>query len=153
VTRSKRYSEISRQFSALRTSSVPLSNTIPNSSSSSTFKSAQSSLQTRPFSQNLKTSQTSNNHQQPSTTKDPQNLPRNYPTMPLKTTTESPSAVATWLKSTSTPTKPSFLVVYASLTNGRSWCGDCREAESYINSKFASGEEEIKVVYAGQRDE
>ncbi|KAF8847756.1 hypothetical protein BDZ45DRAFT_606958 [Acephala macrosclerotiorum] len=73
--------------------------------------------------------------------------------MPLKVTTETPSAVAEWLKSTATPSKPSFLVVYASLTNGRSWCGDCRNAESFVDSKFASGVDEVKVVYAGQRDE
>lgn len=70
--------------------------------------------------------------------------------MPLKVTTEAPSAVADWLKATATPSKPSFLVVYASLTNGRSWCGDCRNAESFVNSKFASGTDEVKVVYAGQ---
>ncbi|KUJ19451.1 uncharacterized protein LY89DRAFT_581524 [Mollisia scopiformis] len=73
--------------------------------------------------------------------------------MPLTVTNEAPAAVAAWLKSTATPTKSSFLVVYASLTNGRSWCGDCREAESFVNSKFASGAEEVKVAYAGQRDE
>lgn len=73
--------------------------------------------------------------------------------MTLKPSAEDPSTVASWLKSTATPTKPSFLVVYASLTNGRSWCGDCRQAESYVNSKFAGEEEEVKVVYAGQRDE
>lgn len=73
--------------------------------------------------------------------------------MPLTVTNEAPAAVAAWLKSTATPTKPSFLVVYASLTNGRSWCGDCREAESFVNAKFANGAEEVKVAYAGQRDE
>jgi len=70
--------------------------------------------------------------------------------MPLKVSAESPAAVASWLTSTATPSKPSFLVVYASLTNGRSWCGDCRSAEPFVNSKFASGGDEVKVIYAGQ---
>ena len=71
--------------------------------------------------------------------------------MPLQVSTESPAAVAESLQLSST--KPSFLVVYASLTNGRSWCGDCRQAEPFVNAKFADSPDVVKVVYAGQRDE
>jgi hypothetical protein len=71
--------------------------------------------------------------------------------MPLQVSTESPAAIAESLKSSSS--KPSFLVVYASLTNGKSWCGDCREAEPFVNTKFAERADGVKVVYAGQRDE
>ncbi|KAH6712370.1 hypothetical protein BKA61DRAFT_657752 [Leptodontidium sp. MPI-SDFR-AT-0119] len=73
--------------------------------------------------------------------------------MPLKVSSESPSELAASLKTSATASKPSFVVVYASLVNGKSWCGDCRDAESFVNSKFASGEDVVKVVYAGQRDE
>lgn len=73
--------------------------------------------------------------------------------MPLKISTESPAEIAAWLKSTATTTKPSFAIVYSSLTDGKMWCGDCREAEPFLNAKFAGGEQEVKVVYVGQRDE
>jgi hypothetical protein len=46
--------------------------------------------------------------------------------------------------------KPAFLVVYASLTGNRSWCGDCRAAEPFVNKKFGVTEDVAKVVYAGQ---
>jgi len=72
--------------------------------------------------------------------------------MPLKVSTESPAAIAAEL-SASSESKPAFLVVYASLTNGRSWCGDCREAEPFVNAKFAGAPDVVTVVYAGQRDE
>jgi len=71
--------------------------------------------------------------------------------MPLQVSTESPAAIADSLKSSSS--KPSFLVVYASLTNGKSWCGDCRQAEPFVNTKFADRADVVTVVYAGQRDE
>ncbi|KAK0121815.1 hypothetical protein ONS95_010098 [Cadophora gregata] len=73
--------------------------------------------------------------------------------MPLKVSSESPSELEASLKATATTSKPAFFIVYASLVNGKSWCGDCRDAESFVNSKFASGEDVVKVVYAGQRDE
>jgi uncharacterized protein (DUF736 family) len=73
------------------------------------------------------------------------------PKMTLQVSNESPSAVAEALKSG--PSKPSFLVVYASLTNGRSWCGDCRNAEPFVNKKFADNPDVVRVVYAGQSHE
>ncbi|EKD17580.1 hypothetical protein MBM_04441 [Drepanopeziza brunnea f. sp. 'multigermtubi' MB_m1] len=75
--------------------------------------------------------------------------------MPLQVTSETPSEVEAFLTSSATPSKPSFLVVYASLDpSGKSWCGDCRVAESFVNRKFADRElDVVRVVYAGQRDE
>jgi hypothetical protein len=89
----------------------------------------------------------------------PANL-RFYPTliklqekkkMPLQQTREAPTSLATSLPSAaSTSQKASFLVVYASLTGNRSWCGDCRAAEPFLNKKFGVSEDVAKVVYAGQ---
>lgn len=48
---------------------------------------------------------------------------------------------------------PHFLVVYASIVNGRSWCGDCIRAEPLIKEKFPAGEEtRLTVQYAGDRE-
>ncbi|TVY84084.1 Thioredoxin-like protein Clot [Lachnellula suecica] len=71
--------------------------------------------------------------------------------MPIKVSNESPEALVESFQSSSI--KPSFVVVYASLTDGRSWCGDCRAAEPLVNAKFADRTDVLKVVYAGQRDE
>lgn len=72
--------------------------------------------------------------------------------MPLQVSTESPAAIAKALQSSSS--KPSYLVVYASLReDGKSWCGDCRNAEPLVNEKFAGRAETVKVVYAGQKPE
>jgi thiol-disulfide isomerase/thioredoxin len=71
--------------------------------------------------------------------------------MPLQVSAESSAAIAESLKSSGS--KPSFLVVYASLANGSSWCGDCRSAEPYVNAKFANSADVVRIVYAGQRDE
>ncbi|PBP15698.1 hypothetical protein BUE80_DR013420 [Diplocarpon rosae] len=74
--------------------------------------------------------------------------------MPLQVSSEPASAVEAWLESSATASKPSFLVVYASLgADDQSWCGDCRDAEPFVNSKFAESKEVVKIVYAGQRDE
>ncbi|PVH78163.1 hypothetical protein DL98DRAFT_516984 [Cadophora sp. DSE1049] len=73
--------------------------------------------------------------------------------MPLKVSSESPFELEASLKASATASNPAFAVFYASLVNGKSWCGDCRDAESFVNRKFASGEEVVKIVYAGQRDE
>lgn len=71
--------------------------------------------------------------------------------MPLHVSTESPSAIAQSLESSSS--KPSFLVVYASHVDGKSWCGDCRDAEPLVDAKFADRAYDVKVVYAGLKDE
>ncbi|KAG9235392.1 hypothetical protein BJ875DRAFT_459242 [Amylocarpus encephaloides] len=72
--------------------------------------------------------------------------------MPLHVSTATPEAIATTLES-SPCQKPSYLVVYASLMDGRSWCGDCRDAETFVNAKFADSPHVVTVVYAGQREE
>ena len=70
--------------------------------------------------------------------------------MPLQVSTESPAVIAEQLDSAE---KPAFLVVYASLVNGRMWCSDCRDAEKFVNEAFEKSEEDVKVVYAGNKEE
>lgn len=67
--------------------------------------------------------------------------------MPLKTLQSSSQAVAAQL----TASAPSFLVVYASLKpeTGLSWCGDCRDAEPFVEKYLGGLEKEVGVVYAG----
>jgi hypothetical protein len=71
--------------------------------------------------------------------------------MPLHFSSESPEKVAEALKSTST--KPVYLIVYASAIDGRMWCGDCRDAEPFVNAKFGEKGESATVVYAGLKPE
>ncbi|EXJ87076.1 hypothetical protein A1O3_04034 [Capronia epimyces CBS 606.96] len=76
--------------------------------------------------------------------------------MPLQPTTLTPAALARSLAdqaASSESHEPAFLVVYAGLTNGRSWCGDCRQAEPFLNKKFADPERNATVVYAGSPQE
>lgn len=48
---------------------------------------------------------------------------------------------------------PHFLVVYASIANGRSWCGDCVRAIPLVQEKFPAGEQtRLTVQYAGDRE-
>jgi hypothetical protein len=76
---------------------------------------------------------------------------KNTPTMPLHFSTDSPEDVAKALSSN--PTKPAYLVVYASAVDGRMWCGDCRDAEPFVNAKFGDSGETATVVYAGSKPE
>jgi len=74
--------------------------------------------------------------------------------MPLKTTSLSPADLASALKQSQQATaKPQYVIFYASLTDGRSWCGDCRDAEPLVNKKFGNGDEEVLVVYVGLKEE
>lgn len=74
--------------------------------------------------------------------------------MPLITTPLSPTAVLAPLRDRATPDNPSFLIIYASLTDDRSWCSDCRAAEPLLNEKFAGEDKESLIVaYAGVKDE
>jgi thiol-disulfide isomerase/thioredoxin len=75
------------------------------------------------------------------------------PTMPIQVTSDPPFSVATTLKANATPTHASFLVVYASLLDGKSWCPDCRQAEPVFNKVFESKPDAVRIVYAGQRAE
>lgn len=48
---------------------------------------------------------------------------------------------------------PQFLMVYASIIDGHSWCGDCRRAEPLIQKKFPYNEPtRLTTVYAGGRE-
>ncbi|KAJ9150281.1 hypothetical protein NKR23_g3691 [Pleurostoma richardsiae] len=72
--------------------------------------------------------------------------------MPLQPSNVAPASLAQRLVQDAASTqKPTFLVVYASLTKGRSWCGDCRKAEPFLEKKFA--EKDAEVVYAGEPQE
>jgi hypothetical protein len=71
--------------------------------------------------------------------------------MPLRLSSDSPEDVAKSLNSS--PIKPAYLVVYASVVNGRMWCGDCRDAEPFVNAKFGDSGETATVVYAGSKPE
>jgi len=71
--------------------------------------------------------------------------------MPLHISYESPETVVKALNAT--PTNPAYLVVYASAINGRMWCGDCRDAEPFVNAKFGKTGETASVVYAGLKSE
>jgi hypothetical protein len=33
------------------------------------------------------------------------------------------------------------------------WCGDCRDAEPFVNKKFENSVENVRIVYAGKKDE
>jgi hypothetical protein len=71
--------------------------------------------------------------------------------MPLRISSDSPEDVAKSLKLS--PTKPAYLVVYASVVDGRMWCGDCRDAEPFVNAKFGDSGETANIVYAGSKSE
>ncbi|KAL1621112.1 hypothetical protein SLS56_009317 [Neofusicoccum ribis] len=72
--------------------------------------------------------------------------------MPLTISRAAASSLAKTLESEAKSTgKNSFLVVYASLINGTSWCGDCRSAEPVLEKKFRGEEEAATVVYAGDK--
>jgi hypothetical protein len=71
--------------------------------------------------------------------------------MPLKFSTESLEDVAKNLSLASV--KPAYLVVYASAVEGRMWCSDCRDAESFVNAKFGDSGKTATAVYAGLKPE
>jgi hypothetical protein len=71
--------------------------------------------------------------------------------MPLHFSSQRPKEVA---KALSTgPPKSAYLVVYASAVEGRMWCGDCRDAELFVNAKSGDSGETATVVYAGSKHE
>ncbi|KAL3419983.1 hypothetical protein PVAG01_08482 [Phlyctema vagabunda] len=67
--------------------------------------------------------------------------------MTLTISNESPAALAASLRATSSPAKPAYMIVYASLVNGRSWCPDCVRAEPLINEKFKDSADTVPIVY------
>jgi Eukaryotic protein of unknown function (DUF953) len=71
--------------------------------------------------------------------------------MPLHFSSKSPEDVAKAL--TSSSTKPAYLVVFIAAIDGRMWCGDCLEAEPFLNGKFGDSGEAATLVYAGSKPE
>ena len=67
---------------------------------------------------------------------------------------DNPNAVAEGVAAQAAATQiPQFLMVSASLINGRSWCGDCRKAEPLIQKKFPGDEaSRLTVQYAGTQE-
>lgn len=65
-----------------------------------------------------------------------------------------PQAVADAVAAQAAASKtPQFLVVYASIVNGKSWCGDCRSAEPLLQKKFANeAAQYLTIQYAGDRE-
>lgn len=66
-----------------------------------------------------------------------------------------PQAVVSTLAAQASATKaPQFLLIYASLVDGKSWCGDCRASEPLINQKFRQDEQppRLTIHYAGDRE-
>lgn len=77
-----------------------------------------------------------------------------YSQLWLKMSSTKPQAVADAIAARAAASQtPQFLVVYASIVNGKSWCGDCIAAEPLLNKKFAGEEaERLTVHYAGDRE-
>jgi len=76
--------------------------------------------------------------------------------MPFEVSNDLPLVLLQALTSTASDSRPSFLIIYASLTlEGKSWCGDCRQAQPVVDAIFAGTfvGTEVKVVYAGQQEE
>lgn len=81
--------------------------------------------------------------------------PRRLPFLHLSSmASNAPRAVADAVAALAAKNQaPHFLVVYASIVNGSSWCGDCRRAEPLINEKFPAGQQtRLTVQYAGDKE-
>lgn len=66
-----------------------------------------------------------------------------------------PQAIAHDLAARAAAAKvPQFLIIYASVVDGKSWCGDCRAAEPLINRRFAKDDPArlLTVQHAGDRE-
>lgn len=65
-----------------------------------------------------------------------------------------PKSIADAVAAQAAATKaPHFLIVYASIVGGKSWCGDCVAAEPLIQEKFSGDEApRLTVQYAGDRE-
>lgn len=72
--------------------------------------------------------------------------------MPLKQATLPSDELAKSLVEQAASTQePQYLVVYASLVRGKSWCPDCQDAEPFVNKKFAG--KDAQLIYAGSVSE
>lgn len=75
--------------------------------------------------------------------------------MPIQAVELSPSDLAEVIQSEQDGehNKPTYIVFYASIVDGRMWCGDCRDAEPFVNKKFGDDSENVRIIYAGKKDE
>jgi hypothetical protein len=65
--------------------------------------------------------------------------------------TASPEDLATSISKNSETTR--YIIFYASVdpSTGKSWCGDCRDAELLVETKFRGEEKDITVVAVGEK--
>lgn len=72
----------------------------------------------------------------------------------IEMTLSDPESVADDVAARAADTKASqFLVVYASIVGGKSWCPDCVAAEPLLNSKFSDKEaSRLTIQYAGDKE-
>jgi thiol-disulfide isomerase/thioredoxin len=63
----------------------------------------------------------------------------------------SPEDLATSIVINSDTTR--YIIFYASVdpSTGKSWCGDCRDAEPLIEAKFKEDGKDVIVVAVGER--
>lgn len=66
----------------------------------------------------------------------------------------NPQQIADAATARAAATKTSqFIIIYASIVGGKSWCPDCVAAEPLINAKFSGDDSSrLTVQYAGDRD-
>jgi hypothetical protein len=52
---------------------------------------------------------------------------------------------------TPNPETTKYIIFYASVdpSTGKSWCGDCRDAEPFIERKFGEEGRDVDVVFVG----
>lgn len=76
--------------------------------------------------------------------------------MPLQVSPLSPADLAAIIEleqASPHASQKTFIVVYASAVDGRMWCGDCRDAEPFVNKKFEKSEDIVRIVFAGSKEE
>lgn len=66
----------------------------------------------------------------------------------------APQAIADAVADRAAASKtPQFIIVYASIVGGKSWCPDCVAAEPLIQDKFSGDEaSRLTVQYAGDKE-
>ncbi|EPE27684.1 Thioredoxin-like protein [Glarea lozoyensis ATCC 20868] len=70
-------------------------------------------------------------------------------TINTHSSTTTPHSLSTSLSKTPEDTK--YIIFYASInpSTGKSWCGDCRDAEPLIERRFAEEGRDVEVVFVG----
>lgn len=69
-------------------------------------------------------------------------------------TIDTQAVASVLVEQASTTKTPQFLLIMASLVDGKSWCGDCRAAEPLISQKFPQDEQPTRLTihYAGDKE-